>query len=222
MARLADCGRSGGGTGLAKPSDHAYNPAMRGSILWRRTMIESKPVSADRVEVIKKELAERMEREQGIRQKLHELLQNKITSQELKDHPIVKEMNTIDKANEAYLIAITAECGWPDAQRFGARAAQAAFLIVQHSGNVELMSDALPCIEADARAKRIHGDQYALLYDRLNLRLHGKQRYGSQLTTAPDGSFSLDPLEDPDKVEELRKELGMEPLAQYLERFKRK
>ena len=183
-------------------------------------MFEHKSVPADRVEVIKQELLCCMEREQGVRSKLHELLKTGVTPQVLKDHPVVNEMRTIDASNEAYLIAIVAECGWPGAQRFGARAAHAAFLIVQHSDNVELMSGALPFIEADAQAKLINGGQFALLFDRLNLQLHGKQRYGSQLIRAPDGSLSLEPLEDPHKVDEFRAKLRIAPLMEYLERFK--
>lgn len=182
-------------------------------------MIANKPVPAERIEAITRELLERKDREQAIRNTLHQLLQTGIAPAELKVHPVVKEMQSIDQANEAYLMAILAECGWPDAARFGARAAHAAFLIVQHSGSQQLMIDALPFIEADVRAKHINGDQYALLYDRLSVSLHGKQRYGSQLITATNGELMLEPLEDPGRVDEHRKELGMAPLADYLARF---
>ena len=182
--------------------------------------MESKPVSAERIDAIQKELLERMEREQAIRRKLTELLQSGTSMKEINaGHPLPKEMRVIDEANEAYLIATIVECGWPDAQRFGASAAQAAFLIVQHSWNQKLMSDALPQIEADARAKRVDAGQYALLYDRLHVRLHGKQRYGSQLKSNSEGELSLEPLEDPENVDKLRAELGMDPLADYLEHF---
>ena len=73
--------------------------------------------------------------------------------------------------------------------------------------------------EKDVKAKRLDGGAYALLYDRLQLMLGEKQRYGSQIGAGPDGLTVMLPLEDKSKVDQLRKEMGLEPLAQYVGRF---
>ena len=184
-------------------------------------MFEPQSISPERIAAIKTDLESRREREQGVRNEITELLRTgtPIASLNAATSPVVKRMIEIDKENVAALKGILAECGWIDATRFGARVAQAAFLIVQHSNDDELMGGALPHIEADAKAKRINGDQYALLYDRLTLSRGGLQRYGSQLSTRDNGEMFADKLEDPEHVDERRKELGMQSLASYIGGF---
>lgn len=75
---------------------------------------------------------------------------------------------------------------------------------------------ALPQIEKDVRAGKLDGQPYALLYDRLQLRLGGMQRYGSQVHRGDRGPY-VPGLEEPEEVDERREELGMVPLAEYLE-----
>lgn len=125
------------------------------------------------------------------------------------------KMKAVDLENTAWLIELIGRIGWIDAERFGVEAAQAAFLLVQHSGNLRLMQTALPLIKQDVDAERLHGSPYALLHDRTALNQGQRQRYGSQLNWGPDGLF-VAPLENPDTVDERRASLGMQPLADYL------
>ena len=67
----------------------------------------------------------------------------------------------------------------------------------------------------------LDGQEFALLYDRLALGLGGLQRYGSQLGRTPEAGLFVSPLEDPDNVDARRAELGMIPLVQYLEFFRK-
>ena len=127
-----------------------------------------------------------------------------------------------DRENTAWVKKTTRHWGWIDASRFGAEAADAAFVLVQHSGDVELMTAALPEIEKDTKAGRLSdGQSYALLYDRLQIVRGGKQRYGSQIVENAEGTMVVSPLEDRAKVDEYRLEMGMEPLAKYLALFMR-
>lgn len=119
--------------------------------------------------------------------------------------------------DNAYLKALLAEVGWIDVERFGYPTAGNAFLLVQHSGDLPLMLAALPWIKKDVDAGRTEGEDYALLYDRLHLSLEGRQRYGSQVGFDNANQAVVLPLEEPDRIHELRQALGMEPLAQYVE-----
>ncbi|MFT5286401.1 MAG: hypothetical protein ACI8TQ_002569 [Planctomycetota bacterium] len=130
----------------------------------------------------------------------------------------MSEMQTVDADNTEFLRNIIAEAGWIDVERFGVEASDAAFLIVQHTGDIRLMRTALPLIEADVLAKRLDGQNYALLFDRLQLRLGYLQRYGSQLTTIDDASLLM-PCEDIERVDQFRAEMGMTLLGKYLEFF---
>lgn len=129
------------------------------------------------------------------------------------------EMQRVDSDNTEFLRTLIGELGWIDATRFGAEASDAAFLLVQHSGDLRLMRTALPHIEADVRAGRLSGQNYALLFDRLQLNLGYLQRYGSQIGGAT-GELMLMPCEDIARIDERRAELGMGPLGEYLAYFR--
>ena len=108
--------------------------------------------------------------------------------------------------------------GWIDVDRFGSPAANAAFLLAQHSLDVRLMRAALPFLEKDKAPAKLGGEAYALLFDRLQILLGEKQRFGTQVDTM-GGWPQASPLEDPEGVDERRLALGMLPLARYLKVF---
>ena len=157
-------------------------------------------LTKEKIESIKNELADRIKKDQEGR----------------KDKKKMKEMAKVDRNNTKWLKEIIKEIGWIDVDRFGPDASYNAFLIVQHSGDLPLMQESLPQIEKDVRAKKLDSQAYALLYDRLNLCINGKQKYGSQIGMSKKGALTVLPLENADKVEEYRKEIGMRPLSQYL------
>ena len=84
------------------------------------------------------------------------------------------------------------------------------------------MMAALPEIETDVKSGRIDGQPYALLYDRLQLYLGYKQKYGTQIGSNADGAPVVFPLIDREKVESYRKELGIFPLKTYLHFFEKR
>ncbi|MEQ9116481.1 MAG: hypothetical protein RLN62_06780 [Rickettsiales bacterium] len=57
---------------------------------------------------------------------------------------------------------------------------------------------------------------YPALYDNIMLKKYGKQKFGTQLRINEDGSIKPFPLENPKKVDEYRKEYGLEKLENYL------
>lgn len=165
-------------------------------------------LSAEKIAQIQKELVQRRQTDQGVRQGPLEAR--------------APGMAKVDGDNTAYLIKLIGEVGWINVPRFGKDAAVTAYLIVQHSGHVPLMLAALPAIEKDGRAKHLEMFRYALLHDRLRILLAEKQRFGSQLGQNDKGEWILMPLENKAKVEEYRKEAGLMPLKDYLEEFKKK
>jgi hypothetical protein len=162
------------------------------------------PLEAAAVAAITAELAKRRKADQAVR----------------RDPDRHAEMRAVDADNTAWLRATTAAHGWIDAARFGPAAAEAAFLIVQHSGDRALMAAALPRIEHDVQAGRLDAQGFALLYDRLQLMAGEPQRYGTQiLQDAATGTWYLGRLEAPERVDELRRALGLGPLEEYLAGF---
>jgi hypothetical protein len=166
---------------------------------------EAQNLSKERVQSIRRELADRTTRDQEVR-----------------TNPAKRvDMEKVDSDNTSFLIKLVKEVGWIDVERFGAKASNDAFLLVQHSGHLPLMLAALPLIEKDVKAKRLDAQPYALLFDRLHIMLGEKQRYGTQIGTNEKGELVVPALEDPKRVEELRKSIGLFPLTKYLEFFEK-
>ena len=87
--------------------------------------------------------------------------------------------------------------------------------LVQH-GDLTAQQRLLTLVEPLALAGEFNGQRYALLYDRVAVAEGRPQRYGSQFR-CEDGEQVYPPLEDPESVDAMRAELGMEPLAAYRE-----
>lgn len=166
-------------------------------------------VSDDQVANWTTELVERGERDQEIRRRLGKGNQS----------DVLAEMRRIDEENTAFIRELMATAGWPDSRRFGDDAANAAFLLVQHSGDLPLMWTAREALRTEVRGNRFAVDRLALLHDRLQLSLGYPQRFGSQIHSYEGGVQCLAPLEDPERVDAWRAEADLPPLAEYLQMF---
>jgi hypothetical protein len=121
-----------------------------------------------------------------------------------------------DSAHSRRLGELVRDHGWPRSSEVGPEAAEAAFLIVQHTPFEDWQRSMLPHVEQAVREGGLDGQDYALLYDRVQMKLGGAQRYGTQLRPE-EGRLRLEPIEDPAAVDSLRAELGMPSLDEYLE-----
>ena len=137
-----------------------------------------------------------------------------------KDPSRSKEMGAVDHDNTAWLKKLIADVGWIDGTRFGRHTAGSAFLLVQHSGDLPLMQATLPLIKKDLALGVCDPQDFALLYDRVQIMTGRRQRYGSQIGQAL-GKSALFPLEDRDRVDVLRREIGLFPLQTYLAMYQR-
>jgi hypothetical protein len=61
---------------------------------------------------------------------------------------------------------------------------------------------------------------YAYLWDRVAINQKKKQRYGTQGRCTGPGAWEPFEMEDPEKVDERRKSMGLSPLADYKQVFK--
>lgn len=107
--------------------------------------------------------------------------------------------------------------GWIRDSEFGVSAAVDAWQIVMHSRNLALQRAVL---EQLMQADEKDWNAYAYLYDRitsnpLNTSSHGLQRYGSQGQCAA-GKWVPAAIEDPAKLDERRRAIGLSPHAEYV------
>jgi hypothetical protein len=104
------------------------------------------------------------------------------------------------------------EHGWPTEELVGAEAARRAWIIAQHADRqLDIQRRAVDLMTA-AGADRT---QIAMLQDRVLVNEGRPQRYGTQFT-AVAGKPVPWPCEEPDRVDELRAEVGLPSTAAHL------
>jgi hypothetical protein len=133
-------------------------------------------------------------------------------------HP---RMAVVHESNASRLQAIIAEIGWPTERRVGEQAAHAAWLIAQHAiSRPDFQRSCLALLAAAAREHLIPLWQPAMLEDRIRTFEGRPQRYGTQLEPDAHGKLRPHAIEDPERVDERRRAVGLEPLADVLARAK--
>lgn len=134
-------------------------------------------------------------------------------------HP---RMEAVHRHNAAYLAAALDRHGWPGAALVGADGADAAWLIAQHAiGEPAFQRRCLAALEIAAERGEVPRWQPAMLEDRIRVFEGRAQRYGTQLQVTEDGAVIPHTIEDPDGVEERRRAVGLEPLAERLAKTQR-
>jgi hypothetical protein len=161
---------------------------------------------------LRTQLLERLMRDQSIR---HEAMRSTASS----DSGFAQKIAVIDDDNTAELKKIISEMGWPSRSMVGIDGTNAAFVLLQHS-EYRLQKKMLPTILAAMLASELPGDAYALLRDRVLISEGEPQLYGTQARPVSEWKGhtpTLEPINDPQKVDQRRAELGMPPLAFYVE-----
>lgn len=121
-----------------------------------------------------------------------------------------------DDARTARLAEIIDEHGWPTRSLVGDDGATAAWVIAQHSDlDVEFQERALELMRQAVDDGEADPTELAYLEDRVALNQGRPQTYGTQIGCV-DGRAEPAELADPDRVEELREEVGLQPLEDYL------
>ncbi|WP_375429368.1 DUF6624 domain-containing protein [uncultured Sphingomonas sp.] len=126
------------------------------------------------------------------------------------------ELAERDRANTRWLRDIVAEQGWPTISAVGEPASAQAWLLIQHAdADPAFQLRALRLMQPLTASGEVSRRNYAYLYDRVIMKLAGKQRYATQLTCENGRCVPL-PLEDGKTMPTWRAEAGLEPFAAYL------
>ena len=139
--------------------------------------------------------------------------------------PLIKsfvETTLAQSTNE--LKEILKQHGWLAISKFGKKTDMQAWLIVQHSDHdPEFQAYIAFLLQQLANSGETDKKNYAYLFDRVALKyqhLGLKQRYGTQYKVE-NNTISLLPYEgDLESIDMQRKNVGLEPLNQYLNRGK--
>ena len=131
----------------------------------------------------------------------------------------MEEMSQIFAENTAWLKRVVSERGWPGRRLVGDGGADAAWLIVQHSDDLDFQRLCLELISAAVEADDVSPSNLAYLTDRVLVREGKRQRYGTQFR---EGELGMEPfpIEDAEHVDDRRAAMGLMPLAAYAAGFK--
>ena len=123
----------------------------------------------------------------------------------------------IDRENQVWFLPILRQCGWPETDAVGESAAQAAWLIAQHSD----MDPSFQVMAAEKMKKAVMAGQakgvlLALLVDRNRRMQNQPQVYGMQYNIVNHERIVFLPVHEPETLDARRKEIGLEPFASYV------
>lgn len=154
-------------------------------------------------------------RDQGIRQEWFYAMNAEPRNQTLVDS-IFHEMVKVDSVNQIEICAILDSCGFVGSDKVG-KACSTFWLIIQHAPH--LQKKYFPMFVEAMKRGDLHPSSIALMDDRIAVFEGRPQKYGTQIRQDADGKMVLEPLLDPDKVDQWRQEMDMEPLIDYLKRM---
>ncbi|HEV7233744.1 MAG TPA: DUF6624 domain-containing protein [Sphingorhabdus sp.] len=132
-----------------------------------------------------------------------------------------------DRKNTVFLKKLVEKKGWPTIPMVGERASSNAWLLVQHADHDPAFQlTALRLMEPLVSKGEVRKGDYAYLYDRIMLKLSGKQRYGTQVECVK-GKWQPRPLEkdvavSSDALDTVRKSVELESITKYLGGFQKR
>ena len=118
-----------------------------------------------------------------------------------------------DHRNQELVISIIEKCGMPTLNEVSQKHMTAIWLGLQHTDE-KYRKKYFPLVEKAVENGDLYKEQYALMKDRILMEEGKPQIYGSQLKNG-----KLYKLENPETVNERRKEMGMGTIEDYLSDF---
>ena len=154
---------------------------------------------------LRDELLERVEKEQKLRFELNE---------NPDDVQLMMRMIETDAQNTMWLDEAIKQYGWPGKSLVGDDGAKAAFLIAQHSPSLVFQKRCLALLEMAVNQDDGDVKNLAYLTDRVRVAEGRQQIHGTQ-GTEKNGVIVPFPIEDEEHVDERRKAIGLEPIAEH-------
>jgi hypothetical protein len=125
-----------------------------------------------------------------------------------------------DSVNLIRIEKIIEDHGWPGKTLVGEDAADIAFLVLQHCGDVVIMEKYLPIIEQAVGEGELDKPSLALFVDRIRMFKGEDQLYGTQLSYNDSTKIlQLYPVEDEQNLNARRAQMGLIPIEDYLQHF---
>ena len=125
-------------------------------------------------------------------------------------------MATQDSINEIRIVKILDDHGWLGIDEVGKKGNKTIWLVIQHSP-IETQEKYLPLLKKSVQDSQSLGNHLAMLEDRILMSKKEPQIYGSQIiTNKVTGKKEVYKIKDPEYVDQRRRQVGLEPIAEYL------
>lgn len=165
---------------------------------------------------LRKKLKAIQNEDQGIR--VLYISMNQFTNDSILKNRVHDEMKFVDEKNSKSIQQIIDKYGWVGSDKVGNEGNRTIFLTIQHVDDLIVQQKYLPILEKAIKDKNADPWHLAFLTDRIRMNQGKKQIYGSQVIHYKEAKKSfVVPLENPEHVDELRKQVGLPPLNDYLE-----
>ena len=133
-------------------------------------------------------------------------------------YPIAQMKKEITEGNFAIMEKLIAEKGWPTYTKVGKLAADGPLLIINHHKEEAIRIKYLPKIKRACLKGEGSCIEYAKIQDRILVNTGESQLYGMQFRYNNKRELEPFSIQDPKNVDNRRKEIGLEPLKEYLKR----
>ncbi len=149
------------------------------------------------------------------------VLQELFISDELPSADYHPRMRAVHEKNVAALKVIISRHGWPSIPLVGKEASKSAWLIAQHAVfDQDFMEECVVLLKQLVTVNEVEGWQRAFLQDRI-LTMSGKEQiYGTQFDIDDEGWPIPFPITEPEKVNERRKQFGLNSLEERLNQMR--
>lgn len=130
--------------------------------------------------------------------------------------------NQIFESNYLKIKSIYEDIGYPSISKYGKENSYNYWLLVQHCDNdVLFQENILKKMKKLVNKNDVNKKNYAYLYDRVMKNKGAKQLYGTQFSYLPPNyELQILNIEDSINVDVRRKEVGLEPLSEYIKQMK--
>lgn len=130
-----------------------------------------------------------------------------------------RQIHYQDSLNQIIVVGILDKMGWQGPQDVGMNGSMALFLVIQHA-DLATQEKYLPMIRQAEKDGKVLSSSLALLEDRVAMRHKQPQIYGSQIfSDTATRKMYVYPVIDPDHLDERRKSMGLQPMADYVQNF---
>jgi hypothetical protein len=133
-------------------------------------------------------------------------------------YPLSQMKLDLAKDNFVEMERLLKQYGWPKYSAVGDLAADAPLVIINHQEGEEARTHYLPQIKEACITGEGSCMEYAKIHDRILVNTDQLQTYGMQFKYNDDRQLEPFPIKDPEYVDQRRKEIGLEPLKDYLKR----